>query len=118
MTTYDELKETFIRRGAQPVNVSFPDGWIEILSQLDTSLAELTPNYTVVQIKVKFGGLRFYFRSDGTDKSTADQMNALVRDAEQRAAKTCEICGGPGVARRDYWTLCDKDSEGREAITN
>jgi hypothetical protein len=57
-----------------------------------------------VQVKEKFGGLRFYY--DGGD----EQIHGMVRMAESWAARTCETCGDPGKSRNGGWirTLCDK----------
>jgi hypothetical protein len=56
-----------------------------------------------VQVKEKFGGLRFYY--DGGD----DQVYGMVRMAESWAAHTCEQCGAPGKMRGHgwYYTACD-----------
>jgi hypothetical protein len=57
----------------------------------------------VVQIKEKFGGLRFYY--DGGD----DEISGMVRMAEAWADHTCEECGNKGERRSGGWirTLCD-----------
>lgn len=96
------------------MNISFPDGWVELLAQLDADLSDLAPDYTMSQVKVKFGGLRYYFGAPGALKETADAMSELVRAAERAASKTCEVCGGPGVGRQGHWVLCDEHAEGRE----
>jgi hypothetical protein len=57
----------------------------------------------VLQIKEKFGGLRFYY--DGGN----DTIDGMVRMAEAWAAHSCEECGSPGERRGGGWirTLCD-----------
>jgi hypothetical protein len=62
------------------------------------------PQVTVMQIKEKFGGLRFYY--DGGD----DYISGLVSMAESWAGNTCETCGDKGERRSGGWirTLCDK----------
>jgi hypothetical protein len=61
------------------------------------------PQVVAVQVKEKFGGLRFYY--DGGD----DQVYGMVRMAESWAAHTCEQCGAPGRMRGHgwYYTACD-----------
>lgn len=61
----------------------------------------------VMQIKEKFGGLRFYY-SGGDEK-----IDGMVRMAESWAANACEECGKPGTARTGGWirTLCDEHEE-------
>lgn len=56
-----------------------------------------------VQIKEKFGTLRFY--TDGGDETT----NGMIRMAEAMSAVTCEECGAPGKFRGTSWfyTACD-----------
>lgn len=63
------------------------------------------PQVIAVQVKEKFGTLRFYF--DGGDHI----CHAYVAMAEAMSARTCEMCGKSGVLRQDRgWiqTLCDE----------
>jgi hypothetical protein len=56
----------------------------------------------VVQVKEKFGGLRFYY--EGGD----DEIHGMVRMAEAWADHSCEECGAPGPSGGKGWikTLC------------
>jgi len=65
---------------------------------------------TVLQIKEKFGGLRFYY--SGGD----DVVDGMIRMAESWAANTCEECGKPGESRSGGWirTLCDEHEVERQ----
>jgi hypothetical protein len=58
----------------------------------------------LVQVKEKFGTLRFYY-----DGGTMEIDN-YVTFAESLTHRTCEVCGSPGVFRNDGWVrvLCDK----------
>ncbi len=98
-------------------------GWRSILESLHVKLQTTLPNYTIGQVKEKFGGLRVYGyptsgESEFEDTPEDDEWAAwteAIRWAEFEAAQTCESCGAPGVARTtNYWikTLCD-DCEGR-----
>jgi len=97
------------------------DGWYKILDSLCAQIQHYTdwnndnhakgykqykqvPQVVAIQVKEKFGGLRFYY--DGGD----DQIFGMVRMAESWAAQTCEECGESGTIRHDGWmrTLCDK----------
>ena len=62
-----------------------------------------------VQVKEKFGTLRFYY--DGGD----DMIDGMVRMAESMSAVTCEVCGKPGKQSGGGWisTLCDEHHEQR-----
>lgn len=82
-------------------------GWYPIVVRLDQVLAEVDPEYVLLQVKEKFGGLRYYYRQAHPDRRA--EMDALVSVAEEEAARTCEDCGAPGVlceASHWYRTLC------------
>lgn len=71
-------------------------GWLRIIVDLDRKLAEIDPDYTIEQVKEKFGGLRYYFDS----KEHQEEMYQLVKEAENLCWQTCETCGSTeGVAR-------------------
>lgn len=96
------------------------DGWFQVLDSLCGQIQHYTdwknrsaeagykdfkpvPQVVAVQVKEKFGGLRFYY--DGGD----EHISGMVRMAESWAANTCEECGSPGKTRHGGWirTLCD-----------
>ena len=97
-------------------NVRCRDGWFRIIWDLSQSLEPLIQeqicssdeykpgSFGAVQVKEKFGGLRFYM-----SEATEDMRN-LIRSAERRSFKTCEMCGSPGEVRSGNWirTLCDE----------
>ncbi len=91
-------------------------GWYPILARLEEQLNQIDPDYQVLQIKEKFGTLRFYLAAQ------YDELGkAAVAEAEAEAARTCELCGSRGHLRtRNSWlrTLCDEcaRSEGYEAM--
>jgi hypothetical protein len=105
-------------------------GWRPIILDLLRQLAEVPGwrNDMVRQIKEKFGGLRFYWWADADELPGGDagyqmldeRVEALIKQAEERAWKTCEICGGTegGVCQRGKgWivTQCDACNEKYEA---
>lgn len=57
-------------------------------------------NWGILQVKEKFGGLRFYVGyvdDDSEDaKARREQSSDAIRAAEEVAWKTCERCGKPG----------------------
>lgn len=59
-------------------------------------------NVEAVQVKEKYGGLRFYY-SGGNDF-----ISGLVYMAEGMSEKSCEECGAPGTSDGGRWvvTLC------------
>jgi hypothetical protein len=106
------------------LGTSVGPGWWTLLdeafSKIDALLDE-HPGVTfkVVQIKEKFGGLRVYgdTSSDADDLSTLYvKLDAILDEAEQRAATTCEVCGEPGEQRYGSWikVLCDKHDAERK----
>ena len=80
-------------------------GWYPILARIEKQLRQIDPDYQVLQIKEKFGTLRFYlaWQYDELGK-------AAVAEAEAEAARTYELCGSPGRLRiRNSWlrTVCN-----------
>jgi hypothetical protein len=91
--------------------ISIGRGWYPIVTALDRKLADLDQGYRVLQVKEKFGTLRFYWVPDEANLSptVGEQGQALARAAEVLSARTCEECGGVGslVERRGWLrTLC------------
>ena len=56
-----------------------------------------------VQVKEKWGGLRFYV------SNSDDYIDGAISLAESLSLRTCEQCGAPGKPRGGGWvrTLCD-----------
>jgi len=44
-----------------------PQGWVDLVLGLDTAIAGYDPNYVLVQVKEKFGGLRYYIEHKHND---------------------------------------------------
>lgn len=87
------------------------DGWGLLITDLETKLKALSPNYTISQVKEKFGGLRYYASAGDVDAETSKQFYDLIREAEATSYDICECCGQPGrLTRRGgrgwYKTLC------------
>ena len=90
------------------------DGWYNLLDVLCASIqnhVDRTKNIeqvVAVQVKEKFGTLRFYYH--GGD----DYVDAIVNFAENLSGRTCEVCGAPGSVNDDGGWLrsrCDKHKE-------
>jgi len=86
-------------------------GWYLIVTALDRKLADLDRDYRVLQVKEKFGTLRYYWEPDETNPSETvrEQGAELVRAAELLSARTCDECGRAGaLLQRRGWlrTLC------------
>jgi hypothetical protein len=82
-------------------------GWADIIDRLDQVLSAIAPDYQILQVKEKFGGLRFYVdsRLDGSDANQRSELlYAAIRAAEHVAWQTCEETGRPGVLMvRNHW---------------
>ncbi|MBB1511076.1 hypothetical protein H5399_00415 [Tessaracoccus sp. MC1627] len=91
--------------------ISCDAGWYPLIVDLDAAMAAIWPTYVVQQVKEKFGSLRFYFDAEGLplEDPRHRRLDALLRDAEERSLRTCEVCGADAVlCRRRGWlkTLC------------
>ena len=75
-------------------------GWANLVEQAYT-LAHAEDSYPV-QIKEKYGGLRFYVDFG------SDELHDAIWEIERESYKTCEYCGRKGKPRRTGWikTLC------------
>jgi hypothetical protein len=58
-----------------------------------------------VQVKSKFGELRFYYNGPLGQENLED-LEAFIQEAEDKSAETCEECGKPGKIRNQGWVYC------------
>lgn len=94
-----------------PSNCECNDGWFGIIyklclniqSVLNYQSKKFIDGFYIIQIKEKFGGLRFYTTYTNND------INKLIDDATKKSLETCENCGAEGKVRNGSWilTLCD-----------
>jgi hypothetical protein len=88
------------------------DGWFDILWRLCEDLEPLVAAlekqterpFEVLQVKEKFGGLRFYVNHAN------DAIRQRIEAAQQESFHTCEVCGQPGTLRENglMKTLCEE----------
>lgn len=81
-------------------------GWGGIIDELVPKLFAAGWDGSLLQVKEKFGGLRFYVASDN------DEIFDAIAEAEAKSVVTCEVTGKPGKLRTDLgWirTLCDEE---------
>ena len=82
------------------------EGWIPLIIELDQKLSVIDPDYTIDQIKEKFGGLRFYFSSE------KEGLDVIVDEYEHKSYSICEMCGSTMASKRSIkgWlkTLCSE----------
>lgn len=87
------------------------DGWFDLLYGLSKKIQKLiddkkiSKDFTVHQVKEKFGFLRYY-----TSFST-NELDDLITQAEEQSMITCEQCSQLGeikdIGGHWYMTLCD-----------
>ncbi len=87
------------------------DGWFDLIAELSQKIDDIAKAAGVsdddypeaMQVKEKFGGLRFYI---GT---ATDKVFAAIDEAEAKSVKTCETCGQPGRQVGGGWivTICE-----------
>jgi hypothetical protein len=150
----DRLLEAHPRifRGRKPqVWSSVPSGWLELLDKLCAQIeAMLGPDvcsqFAVVQIKQKFGTLRFYYRLGDVEDVRVDlihpegvkqllfdsnpalhlddlrvQLRAVVSEAEAASSNCCEKCGESAMlheVRGWLTTLCGEHLAERKAMVS
>lgn len=91
------------------------DGWYTLIDVVSELLTKHSPETYAVQVKEKFGGLRFYH--NGRD----DYTFGIEMTAGTLSSYICEICGAPGILHdNDGWwsTRCDKHASENLAVDN
>jgi hypothetical protein len=83
-----------------------PEGWNQIVWEACEAFEALNlPNFEVIQVKEKFAQLRIYVNGE------TEEVRRIILAAEDKAAKTCQVCGKPGQPRKKQsgwlWTVCD-----------
>ena len=95
-----------------PRGFEHDDGWFDLIWRLCEDLEPLVAEvekqtglpFEVLQVKEKFGGLRFY-----VNWRRSESIRQLIGIAQEESFQTCEICGQRGKLRegRCIKTLCD-----------
>ena len=83
------------------------DGWFDLLYDLCTRIQvhinrhQELKEFSVEQVKEKFGTLRFY--TNNSDET----IDKLIDEAEVKSGITCETCGKPGKIKSTRgWLSC------------
>lgn len=106
------------------IGLSAGVGWWPALEDAFNEITGILNTYqglgfNAVQIKEKFGGLRFYYdcgRTEGSQLSdellqeARAKIDHAVMEAERKASTACEICGQPGTRMGKHWikNLCEE----------
>jgi len=100
------------------------DGWLWLLDKLASYINDILgekicyieerdveKKFYVLQVKEKFGELRFYWQLEGNCPKTFEQISNAVSFAEYLSNFICEECGSINAETRDIngylMTLCD-----------
>ena len=97
-TWFDDIPEGW----AKAFGEQMCDELLEILKK-----ADYVDKYQIVQIKEKFGGLRWY--DEGVPDNIWDEYWAWIHKYETLSYKTCIICGKPATRMTTGWIcpVCD-----------
>ena len=95
-----------------------PEGWKkafgeQICEEIQKLLeeADYVYKYRILQIKEKFGGLRWY--DNTVPESIRERLNAIITKYEDLSERTCVECGAPATKISTGWISpwCDKCAE-------
>ena len=75
--------------------IEVDEGWFQIVLDCHKELEAIDPEYAPLQIKEKFGELRYYY--EPSNQLLRESMDAVIRKYEQISRQTCEVTGKPGV---------------------
>ena len=115
----EEFKKSYpnlFKEGCLRIGFNLPVGWEVLVRNLSNIIEyhiaydlseEIREEIYVVQIKEKFGSLRFYL-----NKSTP-YIDGAIAVTESLSSEVCETCSKPGVLRKGTWirTMCDSCCE-------
>jgi len=79
----------------------FPgDGWFDLIDELSSKLQDLCDQkgfqIEAVQVKSKWGGLRFYIAATDTEEIKEDdyqELRKIIGEAERLSFEICQFCG-------------------------
>lgn len=97
---YPEYLDTVLSRFSPDAQkyISCDKGWWTLVSKCDKELSIIDPDYTIFQIKEKFGGLRYYYSP--SNPLLSPKMDEVVRKYEKICSMTCEVTGKHGYLMR------------------
>ena len=81
-----------------------PAGWLSLLEDLEQQLLLVYSDYTVLQIKSKFGSLRYYYDiplSEDNRTILKKKFDDLIHNAWEKSKTICEFCGEAGDIQPD-----------------
>jgi hypothetical protein len=118
-----KIREQYPAIYGKTCSISVNSGWYPLVEKgfsITQKYRNMGIELEVIQVKEKFGGLRFYtsavYNETEGNPNLMEKFYGEIRELEAEAAKTCEVCGvnGPdcGVENRDingwFTTICEK----------
>lgn len=104
---------------------AMPDGWrkkfgLQMCEEIKQALLsekdgkKLLKDYRIMQIKEKFGGLRWY------DNVSTKKVSEIINKYEYISMKTCIVCGEPATYISNGWIspYCDKHIDNKDYATS
>lgn len=90
------IREELISRIIDPFEkqIYCESGWDGLLYDLHDKVVAVDPNYTLAQVKEKFGTLRFYYNASNPEQH--EIIRTLVRFYEKLSGSVCEKTGARG----------------------
>ena len=76
-------------------HIDCDDGWLDLIADCHSELLAIDPNYTVFQIKQKFGTLRYY--AEPSQEKFTKKFRAVISKYEKLSSQVCETSGAKGV---------------------
>ncbi len=85
-----------------PLHAEVGPGWVELVTNLLEDLVKMGWDKNLIQIKQKFGGMRFYVGGE-LPKNISERIDR----AERESYETCEMCGAKvDDPKQGYSSLC------------
>lgn len=97
---YPEYLDTVLARFSQEAskNIWCDQGWWRLIANCDKEIAAIDPEYTIFQIKEKFGGLRYYYSPSSPIHTS--KIDNVISKYERICSMTCEVTGRHGYLMR------------------
>jgi len=103
----------------KPIELWCPTGWQPLVTTLCKYLIAIKADISIIQIKEKFGTLRFYYQLNAKSPVNKAELEleshiaAVVQFAEYCSGTICQNDGNPGTKHDSGWlkTLCTKCKE-------
>lgn len=112
-----ERYPSWLRYEDLPWGFRVHDGWQGLIEAALHEVSEIVggpegaPDLRIIEVKEKFGQLRIYVNYGDMPEAQREAVHAILREAEERSADVCEVCGAPGkLVRSGAWwhTACPK----------